>query len=88
MTYIIEYIEEHTQRFRAVRVESDSKEYAHIDAMKEGANISKLLKVYPDKEKPKEKPTTATHQADQLPMNFCNHEDSVWCVDCSPVPLI
>ena len=46
MTYIVEYVEEGTQRFRAVYTESDSKEYAHIDAMKAGANILKLKKVY------------------------------------------
>jgi hypothetical protein len=51
MEYIVEYYEEGTQAFRAVYVECDSLEYAHIEAMRNGAKISKLIKVYPKKEK-------------------------------------
>lgn len=46
MTYVVEYIEEHTKRNRAVKVECDCKDYAHIEAMRHGANILKLKSVY------------------------------------------
>ncbi len=49
MKYIVEFYEEGTSRFRAVRVECDNQEYAHVEAMRQGAEIGKLLAVYPDK---------------------------------------
>lgn len=51
MTYIVEYIEEESKRFRAVEVESDSLEYADVEAMRNGAKILKLKKIYPKRTK-------------------------------------
>lgn len=47
MIFIVEFHEEETKRFRAVEVECDNKEYAHVEAMRKGAKILKLGNVYP-----------------------------------------
>lgn len=51
--FTIEYYEEHSKRFRAMNVTCDNPEYADVEAMKQGAKISKVYKVYRKDDKTK-----------------------------------
>jgi hypothetical protein len=44
--FTVEYYEEHSKRFRAINVSCDKPEYADVEAMKQGAKILKVSKVY------------------------------------------
>jgi hypothetical protein len=53
MKFIVEYIEDGSDKFRAIEVECDDEKYADVEAMKLGADIKKVKRVYLAKEKMK-----------------------------------
>lgn len=44
--YTVEYYEEHSEKSRAINVSCDSPHYADIAAMKAGAKVLRVHKVY------------------------------------------
>lgn len=49
MTYIVEFIDSKTERFRALRVELDDPKWADVELMKQHkVEPVKILKTYPE----------------------------------------
>jgi len=51
--FVVEFIDEKTGFFRAIEVECDDVNYAHIEAMRAGYEVRKLLRSYPVGKEPK-----------------------------------
>jgi len=51
--YVVEYYEELTSKFKAIEVRCDSPAFADVEAMKRGARILKVSKIYEKNDKEK-----------------------------------